>query len=925
MRKGFFAVALLFSVALTSRAQVVPWEEYAKLVDSSQSITALGPNLFGDQVNLSNGSLSFSATDVSVPGNSALPVAVGRTFNVSNRKGYDFNDLPFADWDLDVPRMSGVFATSWQGGILDAPQQRCSITAVGAAQPPSLAYGDSYFTARDYWHGNQLTLPGGGGGELMLRQDGVPAPSAGGPYYWVTSDYTYLSCLSAVGNDEGEGFLAITPDGTKYWFNWMARYAEPELKSGKDGQFSRLARGKRVLYATRVEDRFGNWVTYSYSNASQSGAVLNQINASDGRSLSLSYNARGHIASISNGTQTWHYEYTYPSGTKGSLTAVILPDSSRWAINFAPFEAATIGYYKGAPGEPERDCFNAGDAQGPLSIVGSITHPSGATGEFEVQIVRHGKSNVPAVCENYSTVNGSPTNVGDDMAYYPMEYDQHSLTRKRITGPGLPIAEWNYSYQSFATWYYIGGPGTSPICPSGTDCSVPRCVSDDCAGTSKTIVAGPEGEWTRYTFGNSFRYNEGKLLKVERGAGANSIVRVDDTRYLWPVAGQQFATPIGRSIHPRRDGFAAAYLRPISSSTTTLDGVTFNRRVNTFDGRARPLNTSRWSSLGYTKTDSTEYYDHSGLWVLGQVLRRLNADSGQVIEETEYDSATALPVSRSAFGKLQHSLTYNTDGTVSQVRDGNNNATTASNWKRGIPQTVLHPDQKSVSAVVNDVGWVMSATDENGFTTRYAYDAMGRMSNISYPAEDSTLWNDRTTSFLAVANEELGIPAGHWKQVVQQGDYRKTSYYDAMWRAIAEQEEDIADPAGTTRWTTRRFDALGRNVFESYPRNPFVDGVVNAGAAAAGSRIGYDIIGRETRREQDSELGPLVTTTDYLSGFQRRITNPRRFEVTQRFQVYDEPVYDAPVRVDMPHSTSTTIIRDRYLKPLEVTRSGPDG
>lgn len=43
------------------------------------AITALGPDLFGDKLNLYNGSFSFEHTDISLPGNSALPVALTRT------------------------------------------------------------------------------------------------------------------------------------------------------------------------------------------------------------------------------------------------------------------------------------------------------------------------------------------------------------------------------------------------------------------------------------------------------------------------------------------------------------------------------------------------------------------------------------------------------------------------------------------------------------------------------------------------------------------------------------------------------------------------------------------------------------------------------------------------------------------------------
>jgi hypothetical protein len=88
-----------------------PWEEYDKLIDKSKTLATLGPDLFGDSASLDTGALSFAATDVSLPGNSGLTVAFTRKFAVSNRKGYyGTHDLPLADWDFDVPRLSGVFA-----------------------------------------------------------------------------------------------------------------------------------------------------------------------------------------------------------------------------------------------------------------------------------------------------------------------------------------------------------------------------------------------------------------------------------------------------------------------------------------------------------------------------------------------------------------------------------------------------------------------------------------------------------------------------------------------------------------------------------------------------------------------------------------------------------------------------------------------
>lgn len=81
--KGLWLVlAGLCSAQVQAQGSKTPWEELGNRLKASQEVSALGPNLFGDQVSLSNGALSFSVTDVSLPGNSALPVAFSRSYRV---------------------------------------------------------------------------------------------------------------------------------------------------------------------------------------------------------------------------------------------------------------------------------------------------------------------------------------------------------------------------------------------------------------------------------------------------------------------------------------------------------------------------------------------------------------------------------------------------------------------------------------------------------------------------------------------------------------------------------------------------------------------------------------------------------------------------------------------------------------------------
>ena len=120
-------------------------EEHAKLIDQRRNLGVLGPDLMGDQTNLQTGSTEFIHTDISLPGNSGLPVELIRRFSVEPKRGEPgLRPAAFADWELDVPYLSGTFSTrtGWQvvavGGSTTA---RCSVTQPQFAVPPQQARG----------------------------------------------------------------------------------------------------------------------------------------------------------------------------------------------------------------------------------------------------------------------------------------------------------------------------------------------------------------------------------------------------------------------------------------------------------------------------------------------------------------------------------------------------------------------------------------------------------------------------------------------------------------------------------------------------------------------------------------------------------------------------------------------------------------
>lgn len=911
-------------------AQTTIPQEYDKTIQSARVVGSLGTDLFGEKINFYTGATSFSATDVSLPGNSNLPVQLGRRLIVKSREPAEWHmeTSPFGDWELDIPHMYGVFAakTGWQVKNLlgEDPNKRCS--AQGGLREPPVVEGsfNGLWESSQYWYGYHRYAPGAGDQEILVANAGnnPHKPTDGKDYRWVTNDQWYFSCLPKTANGvAGEGFLASAPDGTKYTFNWVVQtptsyitkqkgmfdpivapawdstsgirarpsYLRPGMRPRFPvGDLTSLSRVEVWILPTKVEDRFGNTVTYTYDPAKP--WRLTKIAASDGRQLTLAYNGNGHIASVSDGTRSW--TYTYNGHT---LTAVTLPDASKWTF---------AGNAQSAYTQPRTDnvvalCEQPSSKPTQNIYALTITHPSGAVGEFKFKPMLHGRSYVPKLCIKFDPYGQA------DYARYPFLFDVVGIIQKKITGPGLPTYQWTYTY---------GPPNNN---------WAQNCPNNSCPATKTVEVAGP-GEFARYTFGNKYKETDGLLLKVERGAGAASILRTETTSYLLNPVGQPYPAIVGLSPYERGDQSGMVY-KPVLQRQIVQQGTTFTWLAQGFDPFANPTKATRSSTLGYSRTDMTAYHHNTAKWVIGQVASSTNTNTNLVEAKTDYD-ALARPWRTYAFGKLQQTLAYNADGTLLNVKDGKNNTTSFASWKRGIPQKIIFADAKFKSAVVNNIGGIDAVTDENGYTTKYLYDPIGRLKTIDYPDADTVNWTSTTLSFAKSGAAIYGLPAGHWEQTVATGNGRKVTYFDALWRPAVQATYDAGNTAGTLSQTVTRFDAQGRPTFVSYPQRSQNAAVYNTWANPAvnpnaqGTWTTYDALGRATKVQQNSELGLLTTATEYVAGFQTRITNPRGFKTTTAFMAYDQPSTDWPMAITHPEGAYTRFTRDVFGKPTAILR-----
>lgn len=456
--RAWLAPTLLLALAAThtgawAQGTASIYDEQDKLVRSDGQVTPLKGDLFGDHVSLYSGALEFVNADFAIPGNNALPIGVARRLVTGQLRVAAEASVTtgiFGDWDIEIPRMSGVFA----GGVANqgwaVPNSGTNVykrcTFFGAPPDGRPSKGLTIWEAQEFWSGNSLYVPGQGAQEVLLRTgQNLLQPSDGRSWPLVTKSGWQIGCLPTLangttfGNWQGEGFLALAPDGTQYRFDWLAERQMPSMvKKALDYPGTdRLFRAEVWLMPTRITDRHGNTVTLTYDPTSP--WRLLSMSSSDGRNVSFSYHAGTKLVSaVSDGQRTWTYAYV---GTR--LSQVTLPDGSRWLYDLAALAIAPKYQSEATP-----NCDSAGRIYS-VPAVGEITHPSGARGRFSTESLIHGRSKVPRICLSYDGAASSYYSL------YPQYFATRAITSKTLFGPGLPAAglRTDYSYSAAnASW-----------------------------------------------------------------------------------------------------------------------------------------------------------------------------------------------------------------------------------------------------------------------------------------------------------------------------------------------------------------------------------------------------------------------------------------------------------------------------------------
>ncbi len=776
------------------------------------------------------------------------------------------------------------------------------------------------FRIDELWHGTHLHIPGRGDEEVLKALTPGFPQLTGGNAPWITKSLVRFECKSTLNNPgsgrSGEGFIAITPDGVRYTLDHMivkptSSVQKSWLAQGGGGggtQFP-VSRVRVWLMVTRIEDRFGNRVNYTWTDDRLTGIQSDGVGTTDdNRTLTIEYTA-GQVSSIvSSGVPSRTVSYAYQPASGGpALHTVTLPDTSTWVYQYAAGSLIT------QPGgltlvETPDVCPEPSTAKGEFTYV--ITHPSKLFGTFSFVARRNYRVVLDRVCT-------SEGNGAYQVLRFPNYSDNFALVSKSFTGPAQPQETWTYNY------------GSVPNFVPCTGCSFQKTVT----------VTEPDGSTLENDFGVLavdfdpnppviLRANEGRLL-AERTRSPSSALLTSKS-YSYP---EETESPVN-DPYPDRYGetfidnvdLTSVRVRPLLSTTTTQQGVTFTHSQSNFDGyaRARTHTKSSNGTPAFSKTEAITFHDDLDIWVLHQEASR--SVDGISVHSTGFDQNTARPISVSEYGRLDRTMTWHSDGNLHQMRDALNRAFTLTNYERGVAKSIQLPSGPTTTATVDGFGNLTRITDVMGFITNYKYDGRNRLERIDYPAPDSVAWAPTIILTAPSTVGAHGIPAGLWKRTETTGSKVQETWFDGRWRPIL-TKESASDGSTTPTFIRRAFDHRNREVFVSYPaQSPVVGEIDNWQNLNTGIATDFDALDRVTQTRQQSEIGLLTTNTIYDLGFETFFTDARGFVTRTRFQAYDSPTNAWPREIvaalGQPIAQTTEITRDVFGKPERIRRSG---
>ncbi|RHW77716.1 hypothetical protein [Colwellia sp. RSH04] len=857
-------------------------------------------DLIGERINNLTGALSFSHTDVSIKGNSNLPISIIRNFSTGLGSKSAINNASLSitidgslsnggfalgGWNLEIPRVETLALSDY--GWHEA---RCSDAFYTPNNNINIAIGQYGIEPSQYWQGISFFDAQASMRRLLDPTPWVPgskladiAPNA----ELVSNAFDVVTCIPSA-NTSGEGFLVKTAQGITYQLDHIRKQNYSPVPFGV--KFN-AKRDKYSALVTKISDNFGNWVKYQYDTQDR----LIRIYANDERNLWLHYRSDysqllSNVESSFTGEGTrkeevrYHYQFlkTYPDNEEAPITRAVLNQvdigeglSWQFDLNSLAWYSATSNHTTDNPCDPS--AIESGIS------TGSITHPYGAIATYELEAIESATKNLP---------NDLNNKVAPECSFFDLHERSFlpAIKMKSLSGVGTNY-QWNYSYSG----YTYGNSGAI-----GERATI--VTQDENNGRNKT---------TKYTYDVDYNnITNGSLIKTEIFSGSSTspsaLLQTSTTAYEQGplILGNPNGNGPGFSYHYASESYL---VRP-NAQIVSIDGNTYTKNTLAFDNYGNALTVESFESEVNKRIENFGYQHDLVKWQLSlPTTKKLN---GLEVSKTEYNGKNKAE-KLYQYGSKQVTLTYHSDGTLASQTDALSNTFTYDNYKLGTPQLITLPNATTVQYSINHDGTVAWEKNENGFKTLYQWDDLKRIKKKTLPKDSANVWPDINYSYsFALGGEATGVIAGQPVRTITQGSKQSVSYYDAFKRPLLTLQQDIT--TGRKIFNSVRYNLAGATVFSGYPSY-----TVNT---SDGTESTFDELGRLTSQKETTQN--LLTTTEYLAGNQVKVTNPRGFSTTNKSVGFSSPSDGYLQSITSPEGVTTSFTYNNQYKAKTVSQSG---
>jgi RHS repeat-associated protein len=907
----FMCLSFALSVALTNTASAQTMadinyhDDLHERLQVQKEIEPLPDNLAGESIDYFSGNVGFSVTDISIPGNFAIPVQIKRSLSRQVDAVTDF-----ADWELEVPRITGVYGSS---SHMDCQEP----------EPPAIM-SDNGVTPLGWqkFHRGLTLSDGEGYSEQLIPIDTLLTPPylmpAGYDYY--TKSHWLIRCSSA-------NYIAVSPSGVTYTFgNKRFGYDKNEIcANGNELCINTLT---VISRASTVEDRFGNSVTYTYNTEDN----LTSITASDGRSIKLYYSDSEYhrIERVEANGRQWQYEYTDGRFSEDLLTRVILPDNTEWQYKL--YDEGCEGPCDSNPEHLPESYRHIRELNRNLPYFGNpyrsetfrftVRHPEGANIEFTFDdIYLHRFKAGFKVDSRSGGTAGKCTHISCIGKLTSL-----ALSKKTIQYDTSNTYQWVFDYSESSRLVYIFTPDGDPV--------------NEAATRQTTTITSPDNITEIVYHRIADIYEGAELWRAVKTLDGSEIYRTTNDWQKGKYYGDIFLTTEPNTYSTIKGVNVArrAFSTRLVNTTSNADGSQFHKIYSDFNDYEVAQKVYQYNDFStdqlYTRQD---YYQDITNWILNLPTKKSISDNDtnySVTSENTYYPAThtykSLLNNTIAFNQWITRITqYYSDGNPRRI-EFNEPLLTAGgaptsqyrfkeygDYKRGKPQAIVYASRYSdtarISAAqqVDDNGWVTLIRDLNAHTTRYAYDSIGHLIAIDLP----DTWIDTVIDWQTSSNGSRRVHTHRCDLLADNSGCNgpisatETIDYDYLLRPSQITKTEVNK--GEQRFQTFSYNAANQVLFESYWS---ADSQYDEGTYYT-----YDAKQRVTSVEK---FGGGTSTTEYLAGNKVRTTNARGHSTTSTYLAYGEPSFNQPKLIEAPEDVNTQQTINVFGEITAVTQTG---